>query len=187
MAVIDEGELLEPIVDEDDDVDDLDLLVFVYETFDVAEHCRLELLEDNFGPFDVFDLCDFYPYSAEKFDVNHSVVDFRNLDVLDDSKEPPFDVECLDFPSSLVELHDFCIDGPYLPDELALDHLDADCPNLYVFSINLNSRFSTELLKSIFASWIFAILFLTLSMSLLLMTKNLAMSKTGMMLLSSSV
>ena len=34
------------------------------------------------------------------------------------------------FRSSLVELDDLRIDGPYLPDELALDHLDADCPIL---------------------------------------------------------
>ena len=130
MAEVDEGEFLEPIVDEGDAVDDLDVLVFVYETFDVADHCRLELLEDNLGPFDVLDLRDFDPYSADELDVNHFVAELPNLDALDDNKEDPFDVERLDVPSSLVELDDLRIDGPYLLDELALDHLDADCPIL---------------------------------------------------------
>ena len=31
-------------------------LVFGFETFDIADHCRLESLEENLGPFDVFDL-----------------------------------------------------------------------------------------------------------------------------------
>ena len=97
MAEVDEGEFLEPIVDEGDAVDDLDVLVFVYETMDVAaDHCRLELLEDNLGPFDVLDLRDFDPYSADELDVNHFVAELPNLDVLDDNEEDNLDVECLD-------------------------------------------------------------------------------------------
>ena len=178
--VVDENKFLEPILDEDDDVEDLDVLVFVYEILDVADHCRLELFEDNVGPFDVFDLCDFNSNSADEPDVNHFVVEFCNIDVFDGNEEDPFDVECLDVPFSLAELDDFRIDGPHLLGEFVLDHLDADCTNL----LNLNSRFLTELLKSIFAFG-FLRFCLTLLMSLL-MIMNLAMFRTGMMLLNSS-
>ena len=92
--------------------------------------CRLGLLEGNLGPFDVFDLRNFDPYSANELDVNLFAVELPNLDALDDSKENPFDVKCLDVSSPLVELDDFRTDNPSLLDVFDLDNIDADCPNL---------------------------------------------------------
>ena len=84
--------------------------------------------------------------------MDHPVVDFCTSDVLDDNEEDISDVDPLDVRSSLVELDGFRTGGPYLLANLSLNILMLNAPIFYVSLMSLNSKFSVELLKSIFTS-----------------------------------
>ena len=173
------------MVDEDDDGDDLDVLVLDCKAIDFDDDCRWEWLTRIWAHSMYSTSAIFYPSSTNELDVNHLVVELSNLGALDDSKEDLVGIECFDLQFLLSSLMIFALTAHSFLTSLPLTILMLTVPIFYLSLMSLNSMCATESLKLIFASWIFAILFLTLLTSLL-MIMNLAMFRIGMMLLNSS-